>query len=73
MKTVEIIEGPRAQTYDQSIRIWVSGRWNREHSKFAIPHFPRRLAELVEEAGFGKLHIFMQSLIFGGWIATKIN
>ncbi|NIJ52827.1 class I SAM-dependent methyltransferase [Dyadobacter arcticus] len=45
-----------------------------EHIKKSLfPISQERLAELIKEAGFGKLHIFMQSLIFGGWIATKLD
>ncbi|MEO6282273.1 MAG: class I SAM-dependent methyltransferase [Dyadobacter sp.] len=38
-----------------------------------FPISQERLVELLAETGFGKPHIFTQSLIFGGWIATKLS
>jgi tRNA (cmo5U34)-methyltransferase len=38
-----------------------------------FPISQERLTGLLGEAGFGIPHIFTQSLIFGGWIATKLS
>jgi tRNA (cmo5U34)-methyltransferase len=38
-----------------------------------FPISQERLTELLKEAGFGIPHIFTQSLIFGGWVATKLS
>ncbi len=41
--------------------------------KSLFPISQERLTELLKEAGFGEPHMFTQSLIFGGWVATQLS
>jgi len=38
-----------------------------------FPISSKRLRSLLKEAGFGETHMFTKSLIFGGWITTKLT
>lgn len=38
-----------------------------------FPISQERLGQLLHEAGLGEIHLFTQSLVFGGWLATKLG